>query len=205
MIDLNQVSLALRNATPRSLILLDEFGKGTAATGSCISLRLPELNLVKQPIYPLLVTSLLSVCLGVTLSRWRGPLYWSLATPAYARLRLPESNSNDAPPRAFFHRSARAPEITYNVRSYGGYAYDRSRRDHRRQFDQRRDQRRKYNLSLQVCTLGSCLGVIVDVVYCRAVNGLSLESYAARCAGLFGVPAHVVQRAQYVTYVLYRI
>ncbi|OSD07423.1 hypothetical protein PYCCODRAFT_1463684 [Trametes coccinea BRFM310] len=29
MIDLNQVSLALRNATPRSLILLDEFGKGT--------------------------------------------------------------------------------------------------------------------------------------------------------------------------------
>lgn len=38
----------------------------------------------------------------------------------------------------------------------------------------------------------------------RAVNGLSLESHAARCAELFGVPAHVVQRAQYVTYVLYR-
>jgi DNA mismatch repair protein MSH5 len=36
----------------------------------------------------------------------------------------------------------------------------------------------------------------------RAVNGLSLESHAARCAQLFGVPAHVVQRAQYVTYVL---
>ena len=35
MIDLNQVSLALRNATARSLILLDEFGKGTAAAGSC--------------------------------------------------------------------------------------------------------------------------------------------------------------------------
>ncbi|KIJ64516.1 hypothetical protein HYDPIDRAFT_40260 [Hydnomerulius pinastri MD-312] len=32
MIDLNQVSLALRNATSRSLILLDEFGKGTVAT-----------------------------------------------------------------------------------------------------------------------------------------------------------------------------
>jgi hypothetical protein len=43
MIDLNQVSLALRNATPRSLILLDEFGKGTAAAGSCISLRLPNV------------------------------------------------------------------------------------------------------------------------------------------------------------------
>jgi hypothetical protein len=37
----------------------------------------------------------------------------------------------------------------------------------------------------------------------RAVNGLSLESHAARCAQLFGVPAHVVLRAQYVTYVPY--
>ena len=37
----------------------------------------------------------------------------------------------------------------------------------------------------------------------RAVNGLSLESHAARCAQLFGVPAHVVERAQYVTYVPY--
>ena len=34
MIDLNQVSLALRNATERSLILLDEFGKGTMSAGS---------------------------------------------------------------------------------------------------------------------------------------------------------------------------
>ncbi|KAI3616291.1 dna mismatch repair protein msh5 [Moniliophthora roreri] len=34
MIDLNQVSLALRNCTARSLILLDEFGKGTLPTGS---------------------------------------------------------------------------------------------------------------------------------------------------------------------------
>ena len=28
MIDLSQVSLALRGATPRSLLILDEFGKG---------------------------------------------------------------------------------------------------------------------------------------------------------------------------------
>ena len=34
MIDLNQVSLALRNSTPRSLILLDEFGKGTISSGN---------------------------------------------------------------------------------------------------------------------------------------------------------------------------
>jgi hypothetical protein len=36
MIDLNQVSLALRNCTDRSLILLDEFGKGTLPTGSSL-------------------------------------------------------------------------------------------------------------------------------------------------------------------------
>jgi len=34
MIDLNQVSFALRNCTERSLIILDEFGKGTLSTGS---------------------------------------------------------------------------------------------------------------------------------------------------------------------------
>ena len=33
MIDLNQVSLALRNATSCSLVLLDEFGKGTVSSG----------------------------------------------------------------------------------------------------------------------------------------------------------------------------
>lgn len=33
MIDLNQVSLALRNATSRSMVLLDEFGKGTISAG----------------------------------------------------------------------------------------------------------------------------------------------------------------------------
>ncbi len=37
MIDLNQVSLAIRNSTAQSLILLDEFGKGTAATGWYLS------------------------------------------------------------------------------------------------------------------------------------------------------------------------
>lgn len=37
MIDLAQVSLALRNCSARSLILLDEFGKGTLSTGSLIS------------------------------------------------------------------------------------------------------------------------------------------------------------------------
>ena len=37
MIDLNQVSLALRNCTARSLIILDEFGKGTLSSGKHLS------------------------------------------------------------------------------------------------------------------------------------------------------------------------
>ena len=153
MIDLNQVSLALRNATPRSLILLDEFGKGTITTGSCISLRVLRLDLVKQSIYALLFSSLPSLCLGVTLSRWRGSLYRNLATPTCAWFRLPESDSNDALPRAFLHRSTRASEIAYNFRSYGGYVYDKGWRGHQRQCDF--DQRREHNLSLQVCTMDS--------------------------------------------------
>ncbi|KAJ3057389.1 MutS protein msh5 [Rhizophlyctis rosea] len=34
MIDLNQAAIAMRNSTPRSLVVLDEFGKGTATTGT---------------------------------------------------------------------------------------------------------------------------------------------------------------------------
>ncbi|KAH9002749.1 DNA mismatch repair protein MutS [Lactarius hatsudake] len=58
----------------------------------------------------------------------------------------------------------------------------------------------EYNLSLQVCALLRRDNKLTSCA--RAVNGLSLESHAARCAELFGVPAHVVQRAQYVTELL---
>lgn len=46
MIDLNQVSLALRNATSRSLVLLDEFGKGTAPSGPSPALLLDPAALL---------------------------------------------------------------------------------------------------------------------------------------------------------------
>jgi DNA mismatch repair protein MSH5 len=38
-IDLNQVGLMLRHATPRSLLLLDEFGKGTSSVGESLAAR----------------------------------------------------------------------------------------------------------------------------------------------------------------------
>lgn len=32
----------------------------------------------------------------------------------------------------------------------------------------------------------------------RVVEGLSLDSHAAKCAEIFGIPSRMVQRAQYV-------
>lgn len=40
-----------------------------------------------------------------------------------------------------------------------------------------------------------------DDVTCRVAPGISLDSHAARCAQMFGLPPPVVRRAQYVTYV----
>jgi len=37
-IDVSQVGAMLHHATPRSLLLIDEFGKGTSSTGACILL-----------------------------------------------------------------------------------------------------------------------------------------------------------------------
>jgi len=36
-IDLKQLSRMMQHATPRSLLIIDEFGKGTAAFGTCVS------------------------------------------------------------------------------------------------------------------------------------------------------------------------
>ena len=52
MIDLAQVSLALRNCTARSLVVLDEFGKGTLSTGSST---FPPSSLIAILVCPLRV------------------------------------------------------------------------------------------------------------------------------------------------------
>lgn len=40
-IDMNQISIAIRNSTERSLIIIDEFGKGTMSHGIFTFIRLP--------------------------------------------------------------------------------------------------------------------------------------------------------------------
>ena len=76
MIDLNQVSLALRNSTARSLILLDEFGKGTLSAGSCNFLSDIYL-LISSPAIPeiaVLTTPALRLSFSFDVSRWCRPL-----------------------------------------------------------------------------------------------------------------------------------
>jgi MutS domain V len=138
MIDLNQVSLALRNATARSLILLDEFGKGTAAAGSCLSLNLPRRPLVLKlnrrfvSIRPILHLPF-SANLYLIIDRRCGPLCWSLETSACPRLRLPKSNSHDALSRAVLQRRRSRPpkRAAHHFRPHGDHVCHAWRRDHR--------------------------------------------------------------------------
>ncbi|KAG6907883.1 hypothetical protein DXG01_007047 [Tephrocybe rancida] len=48
-----------------------------------------------------------------------------------------------------------------------------------------------------------CVGVGEKITYLyRVAEGLSLDSHAAKCAEMFGVPSRLVQRAQYVSHLL---
>ncbi|KAI9451401.1 DNA mismatch repair protein MutS [Russula earlei] len=184
MIDLNQVSLALRNSTARSLILLDEFGKGTAAAGSCIPL------IIDRARFPLVINvpfALVAVALdGAAL--FAGVLKHLLArgsdcpkvlaTTHFHELFSTGALEPQKLPITFIHM-----EIMFTTRS--GEIIDDSS---------------------TIVTKGESITYLyrtpADGMRDRAVNGLSLESHAARCAQLFGVPAHVVRRAQYVTELL---
>ncbi|KAI0276495.1 DNA mismatch repair protein MutS [Russula aff. rugulosa BPL654] len=135
MIDLNQVSLALRNSTARSLILLDEFGKGTAA------------HLLAR---------------GANCSK-------VIATTHFHELFTTGALDPRELPITFIYMEIMFATPTGEI--------------------------------IDDASTTITKGENITYLY-RAVNGLSLESHAARCAQLFGVPAHVVLRAQYVTELL---
>ena len=111
MIDLNQVSLALRNCTARSLILLDEFGKGTAAAGSYY---ISESNTKTCLLKSTPCSSLLLI--PFVLNRRCCPLCWSLEASTRPRRQLLKGNSHDALSRAILHwrtRSSESCRITF--------------------------------------------------------------------------------------------
>ncbi|KAJ7644219.1 DNA mismatch repair protein MutS [Roridomyces roridus] len=121
MIDLNQVSLALRNSTKRSLILLDEFGKGTLSTDGA------------------------GLFCGV------------LAATHFHDVFREDLLDPDAP-------------ITF--------------------------------VHMQVMFSSSSGNVLDPRCKSGVAEGLCLDSHAARCAEMFGVPSRIVQRAQHVSHLI---
>ncbi|KAJ6605673.1 DNA mismatch repair protein MutS [Mycena sp. CBHHK59/15] len=169
MIDLNQVSLALRNSTARSLILLDEFGKGTLSTGSYASL-LHFLN--------------------------RGPNCPKVLAATHFHDVFKEGRLDpDAVPITFLHMQVMFTSSSGHVLDAGSshdpvkpWATLESAASP--DAPDRGDRR-------------AVPGEKITYLY-RVAEGLSLDSHAAKCAEIFGVPSRIVQRAQYVSHLISR-
>ncbi|KDQ62441.1 hypothetical protein JAAARDRAFT_189767 [Jaapia argillacea MUCL 33604] len=216
MIDLNQVSLALRNSTARSLILLDEFGKGTLSTGSyiffafwgtfyrhrillsssCISFRLVADSPMALVAFALGSVYACLVCLdgaGLFCGVIKSLLGRGLSCPkVLAATHFHEVFTDEllAPselPVTFAH-------MQVMITSSSGELLGVSR-----------------NTSVELETPTGSIhdgeeiseralvpGERITYFY-RVAKGLTLQSHAAKCAEIFGIPARVVQRAQYVT------
>jgi len=161
MIDLNQVSLALRNATSRSLILLDEFGKGTvSADGAGLFFGILR-HLIERK----------SGCPKV------------LAATHFHELFRDDIIIAKELPVTFVHMrvvlTSSKGEI-FNPDSVDG---DNDLAD---------DAQGEVKIMP---------GEQITYLY-KIGRGLSLNSFAAMCAELFGVPRQIVQRAQYVSHLL---
>ncbi|KAL5519837.1 hypothetical protein ACEPAG_1497 [Sanghuangporus baumii] len=157
MIDLNQVSLAVRNSTPRSLILLDEFGKGTISSDGA---------------------GLLCGVLRSFLSRGSECPKVLVATHFHEIFR--EDMLDPGLPISFLHMQILLPDLPEIEDDEDGDATlddDDTVEIARRQLRQ---------------------GETITYLY-RVAPGLSLESHAARCAQMFGLPPSIARRAQYVS------
>ncbi|KAJ7175937.1 muts domain V-domain-containing protein [Mycena filopes] len=155
MIDLNQVSLALRNSTARSLVLLDEFGKGTLSTGS-----------YGAGLFCGVLKHLLN----------RGPNCPKvLAATHFHDVFREDLLDPDSVPITFLHMQVMFTSST------GQLLDSASTTGHDAQ--------------------GVRKGEKITYLY-RVAEGLSLDSHAAKCAEIFGVPSRIVQRAQHVSHLI---
>ncbi|KAJ3910545.1 DNA mismatch repair protein MutS [Lentinula edodes] len=160
MIDLNQVSLALRNCTARSLILLDEFGKGTLPTGWLLLLSPYGAGLLCGVIKHLLARK--SNCPKIL-----------VATHFHDVFRK-EILDPKLIPISFLHM-----QVMFTAARDGSLLEPGS--------EYHSDCGRPGSNLLNLC---------------RVMEGLSMDSHAAKCAELFGIPPRLVQRAQYVSQLL---
>ncbi|KAF9554712.1 hypothetical protein CPC08DRAFT_744416 [Agrocybe pediades] len=181
MIDLAQVSLALRNCTARSLVILDEFGKGTLSTGS--SSFLDSWLRYGAGIFCGVLRHLLNR--GVNCPK-------VLIATHFHDLFNEDLLDPQAVPVSFRHMqvmftSSTGAELESSALHNTHAGRDTSPTSVSRDEDMN---------SVRV-------GPTEKITYLyRVAEGLSLESHAAKCAEIFGVPTRIVKRAQYVTNLL---
>ncbi|KAJ6585066.1 DNA mismatch repair protein MutS [Mycena capillaripes] len=162
MIDLNQVSLALRNSTARSLVLLDEFGKGTLYGAGLFCGVLKHL-LNRGPNCPKVLAA----------THFHDVFREDLLDP-------------DAVPITFLHM-----QVMFT--SSSGQILDPN--------SLHRFVKPTLNSAASQDAQGDSKGEKITYLY-RVAEGLSLDSHAAKCAEIFGVPARIAQRAQHVSHLI---
>ncbi|KAF8240506.1 hypothetical protein L208DRAFT_1420391 [Tricholoma matsutake] len=158
MIDLNQVSFALCNSTAHSLVILDEFGKGTLSTGSLLcgvlkhflqcGINCPKV-LVATHFHDLFREDLLDP---------------DLSPISFRHMQVMFMSSNDT----ILNSCMDTSELV-----------DIYQDDHS-------------------CRHKVGIGEKITYLY-RVAEGLCMDSHAAKCAEIFGVPSHLAQQAQYVS------
>ncbi|KAJ3895476.1 muts domain V-domain-containing protein [Lentinula edodes] len=162
MIDLNQVSLALRNCTARSLILLDEFGKGTLPTdGAGLLCGVIKHLLARKSNCPKILVA----------THFHDVFREEILDPKLI-------------PISFLHM-----QVMFTAARDGSLLEPGSPGN---SLTSRSLLTRGNNLFIQLNLLNLC----------RVMEGLSIDSHAAKCAELFGIPPRLVQRAQYVSQLL---
>ncbi|KAF7798450.1 hypothetical protein EIP86_009671 [Pleurotus ostreatoroseus] len=163
MIDLNQVSLALRNATARSLILLDEFGKGTISSDGA-------------GLFCGLLTHLLAR--GASCPK-------VIAATHFHEVFRDDILRPDILPVTFVHMQVM---LTSGKGELLGHSGARSENDVDGDGDIDDDE-----------TAGNGIrpGERITYLY-RVGRGLGLNSHAAMCAEIFGIPRRIVRRADHL-------
>ncbi|KAL1736511.1 DNA mismatch repair protein MutS [Schizophyllum commune] len=186
MIDLNQVSLALRNSTARSLVLLDEFGKGTISTdGAGLFCGVLKHLLDRGPDCPKVMAA----------THFHDVFREDLLDP-------------ESVPIAFLHMQVmfEKEDVTFGGRQTSFRRPDTaaSRPDTAASRYETPINGRELSFNRADSRLTTPLpsaparGEKITYLY-RVAEGLSLNSHAAQCAEIFGLPAEICARAQYVS------
>ncbi|KAG2033757.1 muts domain V-domain-containing protein [Suillus americanus] len=174
MIDLNQVSLALRNCTAKSLILLDEFGKGTIPAGSFSSRCKHDYG-----------TGLFCGVIKHLLNRG-SQCPKVLAATHFHEVFQKDMLDPHKFPITFLHMEVLFTSSKGNL-DPGDVSMS--------------GDSKSTNYERLEPTSVVAPGEKITYLY-RVSPGLSRNSHAAQCAMMFGLPSRIAQRAQYVSKLL---